>query len=305
MEPFKSIVVDIDASASAHPALKRAARLAQACGASLTIVDVESLPRIARHALSAPLEEEFISRRREQLVKVAREINGLTPHWKLLSGRRATALVREVLRSGHDLLVRSHVRDLAAYGPKGYGAIDVDLLRQCPCPVLLSGAGELAVKPRVCGAVNTATDDASEHALNIKIVEMTLMLARLIDGNATLLHVWAPLAEATVRTHASDDAFASYIEATRRVTEAELAQLVAPFAQALPKHQIFMRRGQPEEEIPKFVVSEGIDLLVMGTMGRSGIPGLVIGNTADEVLRRVVCSILAIKPEGFVSPVSG
>jgi len=41
----------------------------------------------------------------------------------------------------------------------------------------------------------------------------------------------------------------------------------------------------------------------MGTVGRVGIPGFFIGNTAEEILKRVECSVLAIKPAGFVSPV--
>lgn len=303
MEPFKSIVVDIDASATAHPALERAALLAQVCGANLTIVDVMPLPRVGRLAPSAQLEERLIAQRREQLAQAARDTHGVVAHWKLLFGRHATELVREVLRSGHDLLVRSHVRDLALHGPKPFGAVDFELLRQCPCPVLLAASGALATQPRVCGAVNAATDEPSEQALNVKIVEVTLMLARLIDANPMLLQAWAPLAEHMVRTHSSNDAFATYLEDTRRLAEADLDRLAAPFGKALPKHQIFMRRGEPEDEIPQFVVSEGVHLLVMGTMARTGIPGLVIGNTAEGVLRRVVCSVLALKPEGFVSPV--
>lgn len=45
-------------------------------------------------------------------------------------------------------------------------------------------------------------------------------------------------------------------------------------------------------------------ILVMGTVGRTGIPGLVIGNTAEAILNQVHCSILAVKPPDFVSPVS-
>ncbi len=41
----------------------------------------------------------------------------------------------------------------------------------------------------------------------------------------------------------------------------------------------------------------------MGTVGRTGIPGLIIGNTADEVLQTTKASIHAVKPEQFVSPV--
>lgn len=304
MDPFTSILVDIDASASAHPALERAARIAQASGASLTIADVVSIPRVARHALSSELEAQVHSQRREQLARIAREAAAPAAQARLLSGRRATALVREVLRSRHDLLVRSHVRDLALHGPKGYGAVDFELLRQCPCPVLLSAAGPMASEPRVCGAVNATTDEPAEQALNRRIVETTLMMARLIGGRSMLLQVWTPLAESTVRTHTSDDAFAAYVDDTRRLAEAELARLAARFGEAPGIDRLFLRRGDAEEEIAKFVVSEGVDLLVMGTMGRSGIPGLVIGNTAEGVMRRVVCSVLAIKPEGFVSPVT-
>ena len=42
----------------------------------------------------------------------------------------------------------------------------------------------------------------------------------------------------------------------------------------------------------------------MGTVGRTGIPGLLIGNTAETILQQVDCSVLAIEPPGFVTPVT-
>ena len=41
----------------------------------------------------------------------------------------------------------------------------------------------------------------------------------------------------------------------------------------------------------------------MGTISRTGIPGILVGNTAEKLLERVDCSLLTVKPEGFVSPV--
>jgi hypothetical protein len=41
----------------------------------------------------------------------------------------------------------------------------------------------------------------------------------------------------------------------------------------------------------------------MGTLARTGIAGLFIGNTAEAVLHQVNCSVLTVKPEGFVTPV--
>jgi nucleotide-binding universal stress UspA family protein len=45
------------------------------------------------------------------------------------------------------------------------------------------------------------------------------------------------------------------------------------------------------------------DLVVMGTVARTGISGLIIGNTAEAILDQLMCSVLAVKPPGFTSPV--
>ena len=43
---------------------------------------------------------------------------------------------------------------------------------------------------------------------------------------------------------------------------------------------------------------------VMGTIARTGLTGALLGNTAEKVVDRIECSVLAVKPDGFVSPVS-
>jgi nucleotide-binding universal stress UspA family protein len=58
-----------------------------------------------------------------------------------------------------------------------------------------------------------------------------------------------------------------------------------------------------EQELVDHRTTNGIDLVVMGTVARSGIRGLVMGNTAERVLQRLRGSVLAVKPPGFVSPV--
>jgi nucleotide-binding universal stress UspA family protein len=106
-----------------------------------------------------------------------------------------------------------------------------------------------------------------------------------------------------VRSHAGDDEFAAYVEDVRQRTAADLRQLAQSFGGRLSGGQLMHRRGEPEAVISDFVVGHGIDLVVMGTVARGGIPGLLIGNTAERVLRQLPCSVLAVKPDGFVSPV--
>ncbi|MBL7187920.1 MAG: universal stress protein [Phycisphaerae bacterium] len=60
---------------------------------------------------------------------------------------------------------------------------------------------------------------------------------------------------------------------------------------------------EPEIAIPELAARQHIELIVMGTVCRTGLPGLFIGSTAENVLSQVDCSVLALKPEGFVSPV--
>jgi universal stress protein E len=43
---------------------------------------------------------------------------------------------------------------------------------------------------------------------------------------------------------------------------------------------------------------------VMGTISHTGIEGILIGNTAETILHRIDCSVLAVKPEGFITPVT-
>jgi universal stress protein E len=45
------------------------------------------------------------------------------------------------------------------------------------------------------------------------------------------------------------------------------------------------------------------DVIAMGTVGRSGIRGMLLGNIAEKVLATCDCSILTVKPDDFVSPI--
>ena len=65
---------------------------------------------------------------------------------------------------------------------------------------------------------------------------------------------------------------------------------------------VVLERGDPGEAIPRYIREQGCDLLVMGTVARSGIPALFIGNTAEDVMQSLRCSMLAIKPDDFKTP---
>jgi universal stress protein E len=303
MKPFQNILVDVDATASRHPALERAVPLARRSGARLTITDVMTIPSHARRYLPAGFAEEMIKRRRDELAQLAHTVRDVPTEAKLLDGRPATVLIQEVLRSNHDLLMRSHGREATAARPRPFGAVDMELLRACPCPVFLVQQGEVDQHPQIVGAVDASAEVDSGRALNVKIAELTVLMAELENGAPTLVHAWAPFGERMVRSHSPDEAFAGYVEKVREQAAADLGELVQSFCGRLPGVQALQIRGTPEDIIPAFAVEHGIDLVVMGTVARTGVAGFFIGNTAERVLRNLPCCVLAVKPDGFASPV--
>lgn len=70
------------------------------------------------------------------------------------------------------------------------------------------------------------------------------------------------------------------------------------------KPQLHLVKGRAQDVVPECATELGAELVIMGTVGRTGIPGLVVGNTAEGILQQISCSVLAVKPVGFESPVT-
>lgn len=296
--------MDVDATDRAQPALERAARLARSSGARLTVVDVTGVPSYARPYLPSSFEEEMAGRRRGDLALLAAGVAGTSAESRLLQGRGTVALVDEVLAAGHDLVVREAARDLVAPRREPSGAVNTELLRRCPCSVLLVGPGGAAGNPRIAAAVDTSAEAGGEpdRALNARIAETALLMAELEGGSVTLLHAWEVLAETTVRRLASPDGYSGYLTDARQRAADDFAHFTLSLGGRLSGLRAEMLRGEPEDVIPEFVVAEGIDLVVMGSVARSGISGFVIGNTAERVLPRLPCSLLVVKPGEAAAP---
>jgi nucleotide-binding universal stress UspA family protein len=78
---------------------------------------------------------------------------------------------------------------------------------------------------------------------------------------------------------------------------AQLEQ-IRPIDPAISVTHIFLR-GDPATEIIRYAVDAGIDLIVMGTHGRSGLERLLMGSVAEKVMREAHCSVLVVKlPKG-------
>ena len=96
----------------------------------------------------------------------------------------------------------------------------------------------------------------------------------------------------------------SYRQHAEQHAEDEMERLLArDSVQALPKKPtVHIEAGEADKVILQQIEAHSADLLAMGTLARSGLPGVLMGNTAERLLPQVDCSLLAVKPEDFICP---
>lgn len=94
-----------------------------------------------------------------------------------------------------------------------------------------------------------------------------------------------------------------YLRDVLRNQAKEVDKLLRTANVKTPKHRIHLVKGDATEVIPELTRGRRIDLLIVGTLSRTGIAGWLIGNTAEKLLRRVDCSVFVVKPDGSILPV--
>lgn len=210
------------------------------------------------------------------------------------------SIIRKVLRDGHDLVIKEETLE------RGIDQLAMRLVRKCPCPVWVIKRDSGDFK-RILAAVNVGADYAEAQALNQKIIELTYSLAQREQGEAHYLHVWRLEHEVTLRGPRFNVSEEEISAMKTRISEERLAQLhdLLDRNHILRKADIIhIKEGKSEEVIKKSISDLGVDVVVMGSVGRSGVPGLLIGNKAEKILNTINCTVLTIKPDGFVSPVT-
>ncbi|WP_127475965.1 universal stress protein [Sulfurivermis fontis] len=316
MHRFNNILCVIEAEAEQRWVLERAVTLAQNQQARLTVLTVlDPVPPVAGivpQSVEQALQQRFI----DHVATLLRDIPGaMAPQVKVVFGRGYLAEIREVLRHGYDLVLKPARAD-ADLRSVLFGSDDMHLLRKCPVPVWLLKEGGAVPYRRILAAVDFDPAAAVEAAeFNRRIIELAAALALAESATLHVVHVWEAAAENTLRLWApgaGEAQVAAYVAEERQRHERWLQELMAASAAVwlgqetldYLKPQLHLPRGNAGKEVPALAHALGADLIVMGTLGRSGIPGLLIGNTAETILHKVDCAVLALKPAAFVSPVT-
>jgi nucleotide-binding universal stress UspA family protein len=305
----KKLLVAITAEAREQPALHRAIQLAQSNKAELDVIAVMEetsqyagrlVPRPQVDEAAAAIKRESV-RHLETLIALL-QATGLKVNIHVARGTLFLEIIRTALRHRHDLVVKT-MEPEGRWKQMFLGSTDMHLLRKCPRALWLIQPTEPVRYRRILVAIDLNMEDQVKRELATRLLHMATSLAQSEGAELLLVHAWSPLAEKKFKDHLNAAEFNSYVRNSRQESHSRLQTFLSMAGVDIPAPRIHLAKGKASVVIPRLAKRHAVDLVVMGTIGRSGIPGLLIGNTAERVLNQLACSILTIKPPGFVSPV--
>jgi len=306
---FKKILLVIRGREEERAVIQRAARLAKQTGAKLTALRVlqRQLPDAHMESAGVPrkeIEKIAAAVAHEDLRKALRPVEKQSAaQVKVIWGTPFIEVIREVQRHRFDFVMVNAHRVGTLQGSL-FGHMTMRLMRKCPCPVWAVKTGARSPANRVLAAI--AAPESEEAAkLNGKIVELASSVAQQENSELHVVHAWNVFAESILRGRGGvKDADLNAMTRQARLTGKKMVlDLVSRHGLSIPRERIHLVKGSAAAVIPRLVLRKKIDVLVMGTVCRTGVAGFLMGNTAERVLGNVKCSVLTLKPDGFVTPV--
>lgn len=289
-------------------AIECASRLARHASARLVVADaLEDLPvSLQRNSSFMSLWNRVARDEGDRMESLLESLSGegVSAEAKLLVGTPFIEIIREVLRGGHGLVVKGSERTGRLKGAF-LGSSDMHLLRKCPCPVLITKPSKGCHFEKILAAVDPDPYNEERNELNLKVLDAAATVARAWGGVIHIVHAWELLSENLyrVRSLLSSQDLETYLNETHSLHARWLKEVVEKADLSGVRHETHLLKGSPWDIIPAVQKEKRAGLTVMGTVGRSGLPGLLIGNTAERILGKITSSVLAVKPDGFVSPV--
>ena len=320
MQPFKNILYVNESNVEQAATLARAVSLAEKNQAVLTVVDVVPTQVVQVDMalppggpVSTKLQAFIVADRRNKLNTM------LWPYRQRLSirvdvliGRTYIEVIRAVIKNGHDLVMKP--AENPSWSHMLFGNDDLELLRKCPCPTWLMKSSEKSNYQNILAAVDfdPLHPSTTEHALNCEIFGVAGSLAFSDKATLHLVHAWDAFAEATMRSRSSatpenlagyaELAYAQHKRGLAMLTE-ELRQEIGEDAYVALSTRLHFLQGEARKTIASLAMDVDADLVILGTVARRGLIGLIFGNTAEALLDELSCSVLVIKPPGFKTEV--
>lgn len=208
------------------------------------------------------------------------------------------AVVKAVLEHNFDLVIKgTHDHDVLK--SMIFTPTDWHILRKCPCPVLLVKEHAWPEQGNIIAAVNAGSEQEHHKSLNKLVITKALQMAELLQAKVHLVNAY-PGTPVNIAIEIPEFNPQEYNSTLQRHHKDAVKLLADDYA--IPAEQCHVLEGMPEDVIPKLARQLDAEMVLIGTIGRTGLSAAIIGNTAEHVIDRLDCDVLALKPENFVCP---
>jgi len=307
---LQKILVAVDFSQTSEAALRQAVALGKTLSALVTVAHVltdlrdalESMPAAARWKLVAGDIDEFEQElRRDSDEKLAKLIAPFAGEVKLdavtLVGKAHAELVRAVLREHYDLVVAGTL-GMSMVKKLLLGSTAQKLVQCCPAPVWIVPPGDARPVRNILVPV-----DYSE--VSAKALRYAGRLAEKHQASLHVLHVLddKDLLELPQVAEQPGKQLSAYRKELKKSSAEHMRDFVTQQLPTAVTPEYLLAHGAPWQMIDSNAKRLNADLIVMGSVGRGGLAGIFLGNTADRVLNHTRRPLLIVKPDDFVTPI--
>ncbi|MFZ7343124.1 universal stress protein UspE [Avibacterium volantium] len=209
------------------------------------------------------------------------------------NSNEAEAIAEEVEKNSYDLVVK-YTQEEESITSLIFTPMDWQLLRKCPAPIMIVKDGDWKHQRRILVAVNVSDDEEHHNLLNNELVTLGIDLADSLErGNVHLVTAYPPT-PINMAIDLPEFSTADYSNSIRGQYLINMKALRQKFN--IDEDHTHVREGFPEDVIPEVAKELGAEMVVLGTIGRTGLSAAFLGNTAEHVISKLNCNLLAIKP---------
>lgn len=307
MNKIRNILLVIDGKYHREALIAEATTVAKDSGAHVTLLSTLGTPpdNHVQSTESADLQQWIEDDHLDNMKDIAAELvkSGVQVTTKHCNGKPYLEIIREALRGDYDLIMKPAESGTTAKSIL-FGSTDMQLFRMSPTPIWAFKPTSNTELRKIMVAVDLLPDDQEKSDLADRVLQWGKHVAGLVGAKLDVVHIWDLYGETTLRGKSvSAYTVDKLVSQEKQKHQQWLNEALAKNGLEQEKVRIHFHKGEANKLIPEIANTMDTDLLVIGTVGRTGIPGFFIGNTADSVLRQIDCSVLAIKPEGFLTPV--
>lgn len=230
--------------------------------------------------------------------------------YTVFTGIPFLAIIEQVIRQHFDLVV--HISDpVVAESGTGLNATGMHLMRKCPCAIwALHPSRDSGGSQDVLLALDREAHvrDSGSDGFAMRLANAALAVARARGGDLHVLHAWETFGAEVLKEPELGlrEAEVAAYRAEQRASSEQwfrgMFQRIESEGRADVKVHPHLIEGAVLPAVRRVVGESGADLITLGSIGTSAVPGVLIGTTAESILAAVGTSVLALKPPSFESP---